>query len=786
MARKIMFILTWLVLGAAFVFAGGGKEEAPIAPTGPGINSADLEGSKLVYLRWRNLPEDYSSFTLSIEPEMTIENIKVDGFKMWLTTEETFQEGVSYTVSFSDAITETQGSQPINLGNLTELIFNDLYTDKELGYIFRNNESTFRLFVPRGKTVLLHIFDRVEDEKASRVIEMKNDGHQVFEATLNGPLWGKFYGYQITERLNEWKPIRPNIPSDTIFADPYSRAVATYNQYPQWSRSVIVDTRYNWGNAQSPGLDISDLVILEAHVRDLSASPTAQSANPGTFTGLLNAKKGGLNYIKQLGVNAVEFLPIHEFNNIEAPFGEMKFGIRNVWNAFSQNYWGYMTTNFFSPESYYASNGSLEKGTWAGKDGRVVKELKDTIKEFHNNGIAVILDVVYNHVSGYDGNALMLIDNDFYFRPQDKTGTGNEVESRRRMVRRMIIDSLKYWMTEYRVDGFRFDLAASHDKETVRAIYEELRKINPKVYLIAEPWGGAGLTNAGDFLNLGWSKWEAGIRDAVRAQNRPTREGRAWALGNTGSAMNLGNYWTGILQGEPYQHVMYIESHDDTTLGDNLRIQSGFYQFSDAQGNPNRITDLEAYLKLTPELMAANKVAASALFLSQGPVMIHLGQEWARGKVFPDMSDRMEELKRGGLGSGSDYVLFNVPTPNTYSADNEVNWINFDHVELNRELLDYYRGWIALRKSQPLLGKGNPDDIELMETANKNSLGVNIHGKIFGFVNSDPNNGAEFQIPAGNYSIVVNKEKAGTRELGTHSGGKVEIEPASTLVLITK
>jgi pullulanase/glycogen debranching enzyme len=632
--------------------------------------------------------------------------------------------------------------------------------------------------------VKLHIFNNYDDAMAAQVIDMVNDGDQVFEAFLPGTMWGKFYGYQITERQNVWKKIRPDIPSDTIFADPYSRAVATRNVYPQKGRTLILDTSYDWEGTEPLGMNIADAVILEAHVRDLTASPTAGSANPGTFKGILDATRGGLAYIKELGVNTVEFLPIHDFNNIEPPFGVKSHGIKNTWNAFSENYWGYMTYNWFSPESYFATDGTLDPTKWNGADGRVVRELKDTVKEFHKNGIAVVLDVVYNHVSGYDEAPLKIIDYEYFFRAQDRTGTGNEIESRRKMVRRMIIDSLKYWMEEYHVDGFRFDLAASHDKETIAAIYEELKAINPNVFLIAEPWGGAGLSQAGDFLNLGWSKWEAGIRDAVRATNRPTRKGAVWALGNTGNALQIGTYWGGTTPGEPWQHVAYIESHDDTTLGDNLRIQSGFYDFAGPGGEPNRITDLEAYLKLTPQLLDANRVAASALMLSQGPVMIHLGQEWARGKVFPDLSGEMEELFKGSLGSSSDYVVFNVPTPNSYSADNETNWINYDHVELNRELLDYYKGWIALRNSQPLLGNGDPGQIELLESSNRNSLGVNVHGQIFGFVNSDPNQGASFEIPPGDYTIVVNKENAGTESLGSHSGGSVEIGAASTLVLL--
>jgi pullulanase/glycogen debranching enzyme len=715
---------------------------------------------------------------------MGVVDIKTDGFKMWIETEKMFQVDGEYSVSFTDSASGNTGEKNIRLGNLQELIFNDMYSDKPMGYNLENGQSTFRLFAPRANVVKLHIFDNYDDEVASQVIDMVNDGDQVFEAFLPGTMWGKYYGYQITDRQNAWKPIKPDVPADTIFADPYSKALATKNVFPQKGRTLILDTSYDWEGVQQVKIDISDAVILEAHVRDLTASSTAGSDYPGTFKGLLDADRGGLNYIKELGVNVVEFLPIHDFNNIEAPFGVRSHGIRNGWNAYSENYWGYMTTNWFSPESYYASDGTLDPSKWAGTDGRVVRELKDTIKEFHRNGIGVVMDVVYNHVSGYDEAPLKIIDYEYFFRPQDKTGTGNEVESRRKMVRRMIIDSLKYWMTEYRIDGFRFDLAASHDKETIAAIYKELKAINPNVYLIAEPWGGAGLSQAGDFLDLGWSKWEAGIRDAVRATNRPTREGAVWALGNTGNALQIGTYWGGTTAGEPWQHVAYIESHDDTTLGDNLRVQSGFYKFAINGKEPNRITDIEAYLTLTPQLLDANRVAASALFLSQGPVMIHLGQEWARGKVIPDLSDEMEELYKGSFGSSSDYVVFQIPTPNSYSADNYTNWINYDYVEYNRDLLEYYKGWIELRKSQPLLGKGDPTQIKLLESGNSNSLGVNIHGEIFGFVNSDPNQGATFEIPPGNYTIVVDKENAGTASLGSHSGGTVEVGTASTLVLL--
>jgi pullulanase/glycogen debranching enzyme len=228
------------------------------------------------------------------------------------------------------------------------------------------------------------------------------------------------------------------------------------------------------------------------------------------------------------------------------------------------------------------------------------------------------MDVVYNHTSKYDNQPLLLIDRDFYFKDQDGTGTGYELESRRKMARRLILDSVRYWMEEYRIDGFRFDLAASHDPETITAIYEMATGINPDVMLIAEPWGGEGATSAEQFLELGWSKWNSEIRDAVRSQNRPVREGDVFVLGDTDGAKNLTPWWADINPAEPWQYVQYIESHDDSTLGDNLRIQSGTYSFYDENGEINRIDDLAEYHRLTPELLDAQRIAAASLLFAQG------------------------------------------------------------------------------------------------------------------------------------------------------------------------
>jgi len=776
------------IAALATVVLAGCPAPEPEEPEPPRLSRAELVDTDEIQLRITNLPDadEFDRLEFSIDHDIEVVSAERRVPMVVLRTEGEFVEEETYTLTMYDPEFDVTSEMEIDLGMLVEARMNEMYTDKELGYIYEDGTSIFRLFVPRGEEVFVHIFDHPADEEGE-VHEMEHIGEQVFEARVEEELWGKFYGYQITERSHDPQPIVPEVPMDTIFADPYSEAVASLNEYPQKHRTLIYDSDFDWEDVESPGHDINDLVIMESHVRDLSAHETAETPYPGTYRGIVEAERGGLAYLEDLGVNAVEFLPLHHFNNIEAPYDEHSYGFRNTWNPFEENYWGYMTTSFFAPETYYATDGHLERGEWIGTDGRAVDELKELVREMHRNDMAVLLDVVYNHTSQYDEQALKLIDYEYYYRQPDQTGTGTELESRRRMVRRMFADSVVHWMEEYKIDGFRFDLAASHDRETIEYITERAQEVNPNVYLIAEPWGGAGLTGAHDFIDIGWAKWDDGIRNAIRSENRPTGEGQNFALGNADNASQLQQYWEGDQQGEPYQYVGYIESHDDATFGDNLRIQSGYYSFLDEDGEINRIEDIAEYQELPEDLIRANKVGAGALFLSQGPIMLHLGQEWARGKVMPDLEGEVPEVTdQGQIGAASDNVVYRTPSPNTYMADNEVNWINFDHVELNRDLLEYYKGLIELRKEQPLLGRGGPETVETMTTGNPNALGADIDGEIYGFVNSDPHESASFQIPAGTYSVVVDGESAGTEELYEMEGGQIEVEPASTLILLPK
>ena len=232
----------------------------------------------------------------------------------------------------------------------------------------------------------------------------------------------------------------------------------------------------------------------------------------------------------------------------------------------------------------------------------------------------------------------------------------------------------------------------------------------------------------------------------------------------------------------------YIESHDDATLGDILRVLSGSYTYLDRKKQPNRIKNIEKHIKFSPQVMKASKIGAVSLFLTQGPIMLHLGQEWGRSKITPNLEELgiSEVTNKGAIGTSSDNLVSGVQTPNSYSADNETNWINYEHIALNQELYDYYQGLIAFRKSQKLLGAAKPEQIEIVHNSNQNALGVIIDESIFGFVNSDPKKKAVFVIADGEYEVFVNGKKASDKAFATMKGGTITIKPAEALILKKK
>jgi pullulanase/glycogen debranching enzyme len=515
------------------------------------------------------------------------------------------------------------------------------------------------------------------------------------------------------------------------------------------------------------------------HIRDMSVHPTSGADQPGTYLGLTEKnKRGGIDYIKNLGVNTVELLPAQEFGNIEIPYKKTFRGRYNSWNPYEKNHWGYMTAAFFAPESYYSEAvPEIEWNKWYGTSAKPLNDFKEMVKTFHKEGIGVIMDVVYNHLSEYEWGNLKEIDMEYYFRLDGKgnfiahSGTGNDLRTERPMLRRLILESILHWVKEYHVDGFRFDLGKLIDWETLELVIREVKKINPDAVFICEPWGG-GYDPYG-FSVREWASWNDQIRNGIKGENPFT--GTGWIFGHWYGNNNLDrikSYVNGTLVRDRYglfqkpEHsVNYLESHDGYTLGDFIRIGS-------KEMHPHQvIKDVEKHIKLTPLQLKLNKLAALYLFTCRGIVMIHSGQEFARSKLIP-YNENNPDTAAGTIDH------------NSYNKDDETNHINYYHPEINKDLLDYYKGLINLRNNYDAIRRAEYDDVTFLNTVEL-ALGYHINYKEEEFIillNADPYKDQAFFLPEGEWDILVNETAAGIKILGK-ALHKINLKPSTGMVL---
>ena len=664
-------------------------------------------------------------------------------------------------------------------------LFDSLYSNKEIGCIIKNNKTTFRLFAPRATLVRLVIFKKYDDETGEE-FSMKQDANGVWEYALPKDLVGKYYGYRVSGLAGKGEMFNPEV----IIGDPYSKAVVTKNTYCHPAKTLIIESSYDWEeDSYVIPENHNKLIIYEAHVRDLTAHASSKVKAKGTYVGLAEkGRTGGLSYLKELGINAIELMPVHKFGNIEIPFGNSTVfsdgGEYNTWNPYDRNHWGYMTSYYFAPETYYGTDGTMERDKYNGADGRAVREFKDMVKAMHREGIAVILDVVFNHTSQYDYNPFKYIDKFYYFycdsagRLTKRSGCGNDFRTERPMARRLIVDCIKYWMTEYHIDGFRFDIATMIDRETCRQVTTAAKKINPNVSLIAEPWGG-GTWDAPGFSDIGWSAWNDWFRNGVKGQN-PSRD-LGFLFGRyqgKNTKKSLQNYVTGTLREngglflQKEHSINYLESHDNYTLGDFIRI--GLGEVKENQ----KISDMGTHVRLTPNQLARNKLAALFLFTSQGPLMIHEGQEYARSKVIAPTD--APDPKIGMMDQ------------NSYEKDNETNYLNYNHREINRELFNYYKGLIELRKRHPVFGSASKQAVSFFDTKDEFLIAYRLlpdrslreKRSFVVALNGNPTRSCELTLPDGKWRIVADKNAVVLDgQLGT-AAKRVSIPPTSGMVLM--
>ncbi|MBF0501728.1 MAG: hypothetical protein HQM09_16435 [Candidatus Riflebacteria bacterium] len=465
-------------------------------------------------------------------------------------------------------------------------------SNKPLGAVIEENPlaTVFRVFAPRARKVVLKLFEDADKTRMLKQVDGVKDANGVWEMRLPGTHWGCFYGYQVEGPAGEGE----GFDAKKLWADPYSHAAVFHN-----GPSILIDPASHgnfkgWDDAKYKTPAREELIVWECSVRDLTAHPSSgvPQRQRGKYEGLSASinKETGLGHAKALGVNAVEFLPVFEFD--DDPPGTY--------------HWGYMTSLFFAPEASFASN----------PYGGQVHEFKTLVNACHKEDLAVILDVVYNHTGA--PHILMGFDKKYFYRHdgnlvlQNFSGCGNDFKSELPMGRRLIIDSLEHWVREYHVDGFRFDLAELLDHETLMEIEKRLNKIKPGIILIAEPWSFRG-TNKGQLKGTSWASWNDDFRNRVK-RTAAGSENASILLPVLRGSVDL---WTGT----PCESVNYVESHDNNTLADHLSERT------DRDGSHPSEIDIRR-----------NLFCAAAVLLSPGIPMIAEGQEMLRSKHGNDNS----------------------------------------------------------------------------------------------------------------------------------------------------
>ena len=641
---------------------------------------AQLEHPTLLRLAFSEAANSILPADVIITPSVDILTLAVEGNDLLLETSE-FRLCREYTVL-------VRGAGMIAVDNNPCL--RSLNPDKALGCTLEDGYYVFRLFAPRATRVRLHLTERPEQAIGTEFF-MENTSDGLWELSLPMPLRERYYAYRVDGPTASSEHFNGQIS----VGDPYAHAVTTANTWRHPSRCLLPDRipAYDWEEDTHVTIAPADLVIYELHVRDMTVHPSSGVPTnlAGSYRGLVEkGARGGIGHLRRLGINAVELLPVQQYAYCEPPYQRhVAGGLFNHWNPYERNHWGYMTSYFFAPEPRYSCDATTDAEAWNAVAPSHLTEFRDMVKEFHRAGIAVILDVVYNHTSQYDYQPLKYIDRKYYYRRGsqgeylDRSGCGNDFATEMPMARRLIVDSVVHWLKEFHVDGFRFDLAAMIDDETLQAVRDAAQAVHPGVILIAEPWGG-GRYDLGRFSELGMPAWNDVFRNGVKGHD--PMHGRGYIFGDWGGqrAEDFGMWLLGSVRekGGPFldhaHAVNYLESHDGYTLGDFIRIATG-------SARPGQvIADTETHHRLRPEQLRIARLAAVMLMVSRGAVMVHAGQEFARSKVVAerDLPD----------------IRPHVLDHNSYEKDDETNWIDWKHAETNRDLLEYYRGLIALRR----------------------------------------------------------------------------------------
>jgi len=633
-------------------------------------------------------------------------------------------------------------------------------------------QTQFSLFAPStAKKVTVRIYRQGIEGKALKTVAMKKTGDDIWQATVKGDLMGKFYTFDVG------KGECPGV---------FAKAVGVNGQ-----RGAIIDMAKtnpeHWCCDQRPVVKSpADLVVYEMHHRDFSIAREG-AENPGKFLAL--TEPWAIDHLKALGVNAIHILPSYDFGSVdetridpdlyyEYAYEYLPAGVIPARPDFQPQYnWGYDPVNYNVPEGSYSTDPY---------DPEVrIREFKQMVKALHDAGIRVILDVVYNHTYDIEHSNFQRTYPDYYYRKtadgqySNGSGCGNETASDQPMMRRFMIESVKYWINEYHIDGFRFDLMGCHDIETMNAIRKAVDEIDPTIFIYGEGWsaGACGLPNEqlGMKANIpqmpGIAAFSDEIRDALRGpfsddsmagwlgtgirilksselsvMTESLKFGIAGAIRHPQVDMTKVNYSQTPWAIEPVQMMSYVSCHDDMCLVD--RLKASLPGISEA------------------ELIRLDLLAQTAVFTSQGVPFMLSGEELLR-------------TKQG--------------VHNSFESPDSINHLDWSNKTKYPQVFDYYKNLIALRKNHPAFRLGNADlvrkHLEFLEAPEKvvayrlkNYAGRDDWRNIIVVLNAGKAD-AEVAIPEGRYTIVCCDGQIKEDGLGTLKGSKAIVDAQSALIL---
>jgi len=624
------------------------------------------------------------------------------------------------------------------------------YEGTDLGARWTKEKTTFRVWAPTAIGVRVNLYKSGTPGKKDLLeqLPMKLDVKGTWVAEKAGDLNGVYYTYEVA------------VDEKTVEAcDPYARTTGV-NGY----RAMVIDLASTnppgWETDRDPhgGVPITDAVIYELHIRDLSADSSSGILHKGKFLGLTehgtknaNGDPTGLDHIMAMGITHLHLLPSYDYGSVdEANLDEPQFN------------WGYDPVNYNVPEGSYATDPF---------HGEVrVKEMKQMVKALHASGISVVMDVVYNHVFHVNEFCFNRIVPNYFSRTDawgnfsNGSGCGNDTASERSMVKKYIVDSVKYWADEYHIDGFRFDLVGLIDTETINEIIAAVRADHPNVIFYGEGWsmdtkltktGYAMTTQLNSTLTPDFSFFSDTLRDLLRGSvfdnNSPGFVAGAPGMEESLKQCFLGQpFWCKI----PAQSVNYASCHDNMALFDRI-----------TQSTPDQTWQTRIQM---------NRLAAAIYMTCQGVPFMQAGEELLRSKPLPDGT--------------FDFNSYHSP-----DSVNSIKWGNLAQAEY-RDTCAYYQGLIAFRKAHPVLRLTTAAEVAANVVAvsglQKNVLAFHLNGGVNGesaqglyiIFNANPTY-QRVPLPAGKWNVHVDHQRAGNDTLAT-AQAKVKVAPFSAMMLV--